>query len=75
MSDSPANNMSREQSHEFGAYLLEMALLEFTRRQELAEQNAPTGRRSWSAIIHMKRSLSLETGPLFVRWRRMNVRH
>jgi hypothetical protein len=38
--------MAREQGYEFGAYLLEMAYLEFTKQQELAEQNAPSSKRS-----------------------------
>jgi hypothetical protein len=38
--------MAREQGYEFGAYLLEMAYLEFAKQQELAEQNAPSGKRS-----------------------------
>jgi hypothetical protein len=39
--------MAREQGYEFGAYLLEMAFLEFTRQQqELAEQTALSGKPS-----------------------------
>jgi hypothetical protein len=38
--------MAREQGYDFGAYLLEMAHLEFTQQQEHAEQNAPSGQRS-----------------------------
>jgi hypothetical protein len=39
--------MAREQGYEFGAYLLEMAFLEFTRQQqELAEHNALSGKPS-----------------------------
>jgi hypothetical protein len=38
--------MAREQGYEFGAYLLEMAYLEFTNQQELAEQSTQSAMSS-----------------------------
>ena len=41
------SKMAREQGYELGAYLLEMACLEFTQLQEAAEQEeVRAGRRS-----------------------------
>ena len=40
------SKMAREQGYDLGAYLLEMACLEFTQLQEAAEQDTGAGKRS-----------------------------
>ena len=67
--------MAREQGYEFGAYLLEMAYLEFTKQQELAEQNASL-RQAFLGHSHSHEAVAvIKAGLLFIRWHRMNVRH